>query len=71
VVKRRRRDCGDPGRLTSWCANAAVYPVIAIEQLSDEDLDHTPVNLKAGFWFIKNRRHLQNRAVAVFCSLHP
>lgn len=34
--------------------NAAVYPVIAIEQLSDEDLDRTlAVNLKAAFWLIQ------------------
>lgn len=34
--------------------NAAVYPVIPIEQLSDEDLDRTlSVNLKAGFWLIQ------------------
>jgi 3-oxoacyl-[acyl-carrier protein] reductase len=34
--------------------NAAVYPVIPIEQLSDVDLDLTlSVNLKAGFWLIQ------------------
>ena len=42
------------GRLDIVVHNAAVYPVIAIEQLSDEDLDLTlSVNLKAGFWFIQ------------------
>src|SRR5450755_2230890 len=42
------------GRLDIVVHNAAVYPVIAIEQLSDEDLDLTlSVNLKAGFWLIQ------------------
>src|SRR6185437_11985885 len=42
------------GRLDIVVHNAAVYPVIAIEQLSDEDLDRTlAVNLKAGFWLIQ------------------
>src|SRR5580698_4728899 len=42
------------GRLDIVVHNAAVYPVIPIEQLSDEDLDLTlSVNLKAGFWLIQ------------------
>jgi 3-oxoacyl-[acyl-carrier protein] reductase len=42
------------GRLDIVIHNAAVYPVIAIDQLSDEDLDRTlAVNLKAGFWLIQ------------------
>ena len=42
------------GRLDIVIHNAAVYPVIAIEQLSDADLDQTlSVNLKAGFWLIQ------------------
>jgi 3-oxoacyl-[acyl-carrier protein] reductase len=42
------------GRLDIVVHNAAVYPVIAIEQLSDEDLERTlSVNLKAGFWLIQ------------------
>jgi 3-oxoacyl-[acyl-carrier protein] reductase len=42
------------GRLDIVVHNAAVYPVITIEQLSDEDLDRTLcVNLKAGFWLIQ------------------
>ena len=42
------------GRLDIVVHNAAVYPVIPIEQLSDEDLDRTlSVNLKAGFWLIQ------------------
>lgn len=42
------------GRLDIVIHNAAVYPVIPIEQLSDEDLDRTlSVNLKAGFWLIQ------------------
>jgi 3-oxoacyl-[acyl-carrier protein] reductase len=42
------------GRLDIVVHNAAVYPVLPIEQLSDEDLDLTlSVNLKAGFWFIQ------------------
>ena len=42
------------GRLDIVVHNAAVYPVIAIEQLSDADLDQTlSVNLKAGFWLIQ------------------
>ena len=42
------------GRLDIVVHNAAVYPVLSIEQLSDEDLDLTlSVNLKAGFWFIQ------------------
>jgi 3-oxoacyl-[acyl-carrier protein] reductase len=42
------------GRLDMVVHNAAVYPVIPIEQLSDEDLDLTlSVNLKAGFWLIQ------------------
>jgi 3-oxoacyl-[acyl-carrier protein] reductase len=42
------------GRLDIVVHNAAVYPVIPIEQLSDEDLDVTlSVNLKAGFWLIQ------------------
>src|ERR1700723_891985 len=42
------------GRLDIVIHNAAVYPIIPIEKLSDEDLDLTLcVNLKAGFWFIQ------------------
>jgi 3-oxoacyl-[acyl-carrier protein] reductase len=42
------------GKLDIVVHNAAVYPVIPIEQLSDEDLDLTlSVNLKAGFWLIQ------------------
>jgi 3-oxoacyl-[acyl-carrier protein] reductase len=42
------------GRLDIVVHNAAVYPVLPIDQLSDEDLDRTlAVNLKAGFWFIQ------------------
>jgi 3-oxoacyl-[acyl-carrier protein] reductase len=42
------------GRLDMVVHNAAVYPVIPIEELSDEDLDLTlSVNLKAGFWLIQ------------------
>jgi 3-oxoacyl-[acyl-carrier protein] reductase len=42
------------GRLDIVVHNAAVYPVIGIEQLSDADLDTTlSVNLKAGFWLIQ------------------
>lgn len=42
------------GRIDIVIHNAAVYPVIAIEQLSDEDLDRTlAVNLKAAFWLIQ------------------
>ncbi len=42
------------GRLDIVVHNAAVYPVIPIEKLSDADLDLTlSVNLKAGFWFIQ------------------
>ena len=42
------------GRLDIVVHNAAVYPVIPIERLSDEDLDLTlSVNLKAGFWLIQ------------------
>jgi 3-oxoacyl-[acyl-carrier protein] reductase len=42
------------GRLDIVIHNAAVYPVIPIETLSDEDLDLTlSVNLKAGFWLIQ------------------
>jgi 3-oxoacyl-[acyl-carrier protein] reductase len=42
------------GRLDIVVHNAAVYPVIPIEQLSDDDLDRTlSVNLKAGFWLIQ------------------
>lgn len=42
------------GRLDIVVHNAAVYPVLPIEQLSDVDLDLTlSVNLKAGFWFIQ------------------
>jgi 3-oxoacyl-[acyl-carrier protein] reductase len=42
------------GRLDIVVHNAAVYPVIPIEQLSAEDLDLTlSVNLKAGFWLIQ------------------
>ena len=42
------------GHLDIVVHNAAVYPVIPIEQLSDEDLDRTlSVNLKAGFWLIQ------------------
>jgi len=43
------------GRLDIVVHNAAVYPVLAIEKLSDEDLDRTlSVNLKAGFWLIQD-----------------
>jgi 3-oxoacyl-[acyl-carrier protein] reductase len=42
------------GHLDIVIHNAAVYPVIPIEELSDEDLDRTlAVNLKAGFWLIQ------------------
>ena len=42
------------GRLDIVIHNAAVYPVIPIEQLGDADLDRTlSVNLKAGFWLIQ------------------
>jgi 3-oxoacyl-[acyl-carrier protein] reductase len=42
------------GRLDLVVHNAAYYPVVSIEQLSDADLDQTlSVNLKAGFWFIQ------------------
>ncbi len=42
------------GRLDIIVHNAAVYPVLPIEKLSDADLDMTlAVNLKAGFWFIQ------------------
>ena len=42
------------GRLDIVIHNAAVYPVVPIEKLSDADLDMTlSVNLKAGFWFIQ------------------
>jgi len=42
------------GRLDIVVHNAAVYPVLPIEQLSDDDLDRTlAVNLKAGFWLIQ------------------
>src|SRR6185437_4131327 len=42
------------GRLDIVVHNAAVYPVIPIEQLSDDDLERTlSVNLKAGFWLIQ------------------
>ena len=51
------------GRLDIVVHNAAVYPVIAIERLSDEDLDRTlAVNLKAGFWLIQEALpHLRKR----------
>lgn len=43
------------GRLDIVVHNAAVYPVLSIEKLSDEDLDRTlSVNLKAGFWLIQD-----------------
>lgn len=42
------------GRLDIVVHNAAVYPVIAIEDLSDDDLERTlAVNLKAAFWLIQ------------------
>ncbi len=42
------------GRLDIVIHNAAVYPVIPIEALSDEELDRTlSVNLKAAFWLIQ------------------
>ena len=42
------------GRLDIVIHNAAVYPVLSIEQLTDADIDLTlSVNLKAGFWFIQ------------------
>jgi 3-oxoacyl-[acyl-carrier protein] reductase len=42
------------GRLDIVVHNAAVYPVIPIEQLDDADLDKTlAVNLKAGFWLMQ------------------
>jgi 3-oxoacyl-[acyl-carrier protein] reductase len=42
------------GALDIVIHNAAVYPVIPIEKLSDEDLERTlAVNLKAGFWLIQ------------------
>ncbi len=51
------------GQLDIVVHNAAVYPVIPIEQLSDEDLDRTlAVNLKAGFWIIQESLpHLRKR----------
>src|SRR5262249_40065183 len=51
------------GRLDIVVHNAAVYPVLPIEQLSDADLDMTlSVNLKAGFWFIQAAvPHLRNQ----------
>ncbi len=51
------------GHLDIVVHNAAVYPVIPIEQLSDEDLDRTlSVNLKAGFWLIQAALpHLRKR----------
>lgn len=45
------RTVGDFGRLDIVVHNAAHYPVIAIEDLSHEDIDRTlSVNLKAAFW---------------------
>jgi 3-oxoacyl-[acyl-carrier protein] reductase len=42
------------GRLDIVVHNAGVYPIVSIEQLADDDLEHTlAVNLKAGFWFIQ------------------
>src|SRR6202166_2615697 len=42
------------GRLDIVVHNAAVYPILSIEELSDENLDLTlSVNLKAGFWLIQ------------------
>ncbi len=42
------------GRLDIVVHNAAVYPVLPIAELSNEDLERTlAVNLKAGFWFIQ------------------
>lgn len=42
------------GRLDIVVHNAGVYPIHSIEELSDEDLEWTlAVNLKAGFWFIR------------------
>src|SRR5262249_23554021 len=42
------------GRLDIGVHNAAVYPVLPIEEVSDADLDMTlAVNLKAGFWLIQ------------------
>lgn len=39
------------GRLDIMVHNAAVYPMHAIDELTDEALDHTlAVNLKAAFW---------------------
>lgn len=39
------------GQLDILIHNAAVFPMVALEDLSDEDLDHTlSVNLKASFW---------------------
>src|SRR5712664_762492 len=51
------------GRLDIVVHNAAVYPVLPIEQLSDADLDLTlSVNLKAGFWLIQESLpHLRKR----------
>jgi 3-oxoacyl-[acyl-carrier protein] reductase len=51
------------GRLDIVVHNAAVYPVISIEELSDRDLDMTlSVNLKAGFWFIQESlRHFRRQ----------
>jgi 3-oxoacyl-[acyl-carrier protein] reductase len=42
------------GHLDIVVHNAAVYPILSIEQLPDEELDRTlSVNLKAGFWLIQ------------------
>lgn len=42
------------GRLDIVVHNAGVYPILSIEELSDDDLERTlAVNLKAGFWLIR------------------
>ncbi len=42
------------GRIDIIIHNAAVYPIYTLEELSDENLERTlAVNLKAGFWFIR------------------
>jgi len=39
------------GQLDIVIHNAAVFPMVSLEELSDENLDHTlAVNLKASFW---------------------
>jgi 3-oxoacyl-[acyl-carrier protein] reductase len=51
------------GRLDIVIHNAGVYPILSIEDLSDEELERTlAVNLKAGFWFIQEAVPLMRRA---------